>query len=125
MINPLETLLWLSLNVYFESRSDPPLAQIAVAHVTLNRMKQSGESAKYIVLKNKQFSWTNQKKDYFPYDLKSFTNSFRYVMIAVNGYDFTKGSTFYYKKGTKEPNWAKDKFYVAQFGSHKFYKNKE
>ncbi len=124
-MNIFEALLWLTLNVYHESRSDPPLAQVAVAHVTLNRMKQSGESAKYIVLENKQFSWTHQKDDYFPYDIKSFTDSFKHVIIAVNGYDFTNGSTFYYKKGTKKPNWTKDKLYVAQFGSHKFYKNKE
>ena len=36
----LEGLLWLTLNVYHEARSEPQIGQLAVAHVTLNRASQ-------------------------------------------------------------------------------------
>ena len=122
MLNPIELILYIALNIYHEARSDPPFAQIAVAHVTINRIKQSGTSAKEVVYKPYQFSWVYQKENHWPDDIKSFAKSVEYAIIAINGHDFTDGSTFYYKKGTKKPYWTKEKIYVASFGSHKFYK---
>lgn len=116
-------ILYIALNIYHEARSDPPMGQLAVAHVTLNRMKKTGTSAKEVVYKPYQFSWTHQKENHWPDDIKSFAKCVKYTIIAINGHDFTDGSTFYYKKGTREPHWARNKTYVAQYGSHKFYKN--
>ena len=36
----LEGLLWLTLNVYHEARSEPLIGQMAVALVTLNRANE-------------------------------------------------------------------------------------
>ena len=45
----LEGLLWLTLNVYHEARSEPQIGQVAVVHVTLNRAEELNRSIKEIV----------------------------------------------------------------------------
>ena len=54
----LEGLLWLTLNVYHEARSEPPIAQSAVALVTLNRAHEKKMPIKAVVQEPHQFSWT-------------------------------------------------------------------
>lgn len=39
-----EALLCLALNVYFEARGEPIIGQYAVAHVTLNRVKENNST---------------------------------------------------------------------------------
>jgi N-acetylmuramoyl-L-alanine amidase len=121
----LTSILWLTLNVYHEARSEDQLSQIAIAHVTLNRSYQSNTQIKQVVLKDKQFSWVHQKYDYYPYDTQALIECLESVFIALRGYDFTKGSTYYHKKSIK-PYWASwnQLEYIGTFGSHKFYKNK-
>ena len=51
-------LLWLSLNIYYEARSEPKNAQIAVAQVTINRSKSRNLTIKEVVLQPYQFRWT-------------------------------------------------------------------
>ena len=45
----LEGLLWLTLNVYHEARSEPEIGQVAVAHVTPNRAAKRALSIKKVV----------------------------------------------------------------------------
>jgi len=45
----LEGLLWLTLNIYHEARSEPQIGQLAVAHVTLNRAAQKNKSVEEVV----------------------------------------------------------------------------
>lgn len=122
-MNIFEALLWLTLNIYHEARSDPPMAQIAVGHVVLNRVKDSGDTVKEVVLKDKQFSWVHQKSDYYPHNTSSFLVCLKSALIASRGFDFTMGSTFYHTRSTS-PYWASSKEieYVATFGSHRFYR---
>jgi len=120
MTSLLEGLLWLTLNVYHEARGEDQLSQIAVAHVTLNRAYNTNQPIKQVILKNRQFSWTWQKSDYWPYDLEAFMVCLKSVSIATKGYDFTGGATFYHEKNVK-PYWTKDMHQIGQFGAHKFY----
>ena len=113
----LETLLFLSLNVYHESRSDDKLAQVAVAHVVLNR----GLNTKEVVLKPYAFSWVHQKYHYFPLDLKSYFESVHSACVALQGHDFTDGADHYHHVKVK-PYWRNKLSYVGTFGSHMFYK---
>jgi len=53
----LEGLLWLTLNVYHEARSEPQIGQVAVAHVTLNRASEKRLPVKEIIKQPYQFSW--------------------------------------------------------------------
>jgi N-acetylmuramoyl-L-alanine amidase len=117
----MEALLWLTLNVYHEARNQDQFDQIAIAHVTINRAKKHNKSIKATVLSYKQFSWTYLKQDWYPYDHKAFLQCLQSVLIAKQGHDFTGGATHYHEKKLK-PVWRKGMVYLADYGSHKFYK---
>lgn len=117
----LEGILWLTLNVYHEARSEPQIGQLAVAHVTLNRANENQLTVKDIVKQPYQFSWTFQKKTYIPDDPDAFLECLSSVYIALQTRDFTKGATHYHLDSIT-PYWASDYTYIAQYGSHKFYK---
>jgi len=117
----LEGLLWLTLNVYHEARSEPEIGQVAVAHVTLNRAAKLDLSIKKVVTQPYQFSWTKQKKSFVPKDPQAFFQCMKSVYIALNSADFTAGSTYYHLDNIK-PYWASKFKFVEQYGSHKFYK---
>ncbi len=117
----LEGLLWLTLNVYHEARSEPEIGQVAVAHVTLNRAAQKHLSIKTVVNQPYQFSWIQQKDSFIPEDPRAFFQCMKSVYIALNTPDFTAGSTFYHLDNI-DPYWTSDVTFVDQYGSHKFYK---
>ncbi len=117
----LEGLLWLTLNVYHEARSEPQVGQVAVAHVTLNRAMKRNLSVKNVVKQPYQFSWTFQKNSYIPEDPYSFFQCMQSVYIALNSTDFTSGATHYHLASI-HPHWSDSLTYVNQYGSHKFYK---
>jgi len=117
----LEGLLWLTLNVYHEGRSEPQIGQVAIAHVTLNRALEKHLPVKDVVRQPYQFSWTLQKQSYLPDDPDAFIKCMRSVFIALQSPDFTSGATHYHLESIT-PDWTSDYTYVAQYGSHKFYK---
>jgi N-acetylmuramoyl-L-alanine amidase len=117
----LEGLLWLTLNVYHEARSEPEVGQMAVALVTLNRAHEKHLSIKDIVNEPYQFSWTLQKQSYLPDDPKAFLQCMKSVYTALKSSDFTHGATHYHLARVN-PYWASELSYLDQFGSHKFYK---
>lgn len=118
----MEGLLWLTLNVYHEARSEPQIGQVAVVHVTLNRAKDRQLSIEEVVRQPYQFSWTFQKKSYVPDDPKAFLKCMKSVYIALKTNDFTHGATHYHLDSIA-PYWSSEFTYLDQFGSHKFYKN--
>lgn len=117
----LEGLLWLTLNVYHEARSEPQIGQIAVAHVTLNRAKKEDLTIKDVVHKPYQFSWTRHQDSYFPEDPQAFLKCMESVVIALKNEDFTHGSTHYHLTSVN-PGWVSKYTFVKQYGSHKFYR---
>lgn len=117
----LEGILWLTLNVYHEARSEPQVGQVAVALVTLNRANEKDLPIKQVVQEPYQFSWTFQKNSYFPDDPKAFLECMRSVYIALKTSDFTKGATHYHLDSIN-PYWTTDYTFLNQYGSHKFYK---
>lgn len=117
----IEGLLWLTLNVYHEARSEPQIAQIAVALVTLNRANEKGLQIKEVVQQPRQFSWTYQKNSYLPDDPKAFLTCLQSVYMALQSQDFTNGATHYHLASV-EPYWTAEYTFLDQFGSHKFYK---
>ena len=117
----LEGLLWLTLNVYHEARSEPEIGQVAVVHVTLNRAFEKHLSVKDVVKQPYQFSWTFQKKSYIPDDPKAFFDCMHSVFVALQIKDVTTGATHYHLDSIN-PSWASKYTYVNQFGSHKFYR---
>ena len=124
MIGFLESLLWLTLNVYHEARGEPEVGQLAVAHVTLNRAMEEQKSVADVVRAPKQFSWTYHKKSYAPLEINPLQESLRVALKAMTTRDFTKGSTFYHSEDV-EPKWAARKCFIARYGSQKFYRQND
>jgi N-acetylmuramoyl-L-alanine amidase len=117
----LEGLLWLTLNVYHEARSEPEIGQLAVAHVTLNRANQSNKTVEQVVNAPKQFSWTFLQRSYIPKETDAFFDCLQTAMKAMTTADFTRGATFYHRYDVN-PRWARHKTYVAKYGDHIFYR---
>ena len=117
----LEALLWLSLNVYHEGRNLDQLDQIAIAHVTINRSKNRKLPIKKVVLQPYQFSWTNQKEDYYPHEENAFDECVESALVALKGYDFTGGATHYHRVDII-PEWTNRLQYTRTYGSHILYK---
>jgi len=116
-----EGLLWLTLNVYHEARSEPEEGQVAIVYVTLNRAKEKNLPIKDVVTQPYQFSWTNTKESYIPEDTRAFLQCLHSVYVALQNTDITNGATHYHLDSVN-PGWASHYTYVDQFGSHKFYK---
>ena len=55
----IEAILWLVINTYFESNIEPLPAQIATVQVVMNRADWKPENVKAVIIKRKQFSWTD------------------------------------------------------------------
>lgn len=115
----LSAILWLSLNVYFEGRSEDKLSQIAIARATINRAKN--KSIKETVFEPYAFSWTHQQHHYYPRDLKAYFESVHSAYVALQGADFLQGADHYHEKSIR-PYWAYKLSYVGTVGSHKFYR---
>lgn len=114
----------LAMNIYHESRGEVIEGQIAVAHVTLNRVAHQywPESICEVVYQDSQFSWTFQIKDPTPRDSKAWDQALviaRDVMIG-NTEDPTKGATFYHANYVN-PNWASQMTVSKVVGVHIFY----
>jgi N-acetylmuramoyl-L-alanine amidase len=117
----LEGLLWLTLNIYHEARSEPHIGQLAVAHVTLNRALKQNQSVESVVTAPNQFSWTLEKKSYLPEEPGVFIDCMESALEAMTGNDFTHGATFYHRQDVN-PDWAQHLTFVDQYGVHKFYR---
>ena len=118
----LEGLLWLTLNIYHEARSEPAVGQLAVAHVTMNRAVQKHQSLEEVVRAPYQFSWTVHKENYMPTEPRAFGDCLKTALYALTSEDFTNGATFYHREDIS-PDWSGELNYIAQYGVHKFYKN--
>ena len=116
-----EGLLWLTLNVYHEARSETRIGQLAVAHVTLNRAAKRQQSVEEVVIAPYQFSWTLQKNTYVPAEPKAFLECMKSALYAMASDDFTGGATYYHRQDIK-PDWSEDMNFVAQYGKHIFYR---
>ena len=143
-------LMCLALNVYHEARGESFKGQIAVAEVTINRARVSGEPVCKIVTAYKQFSWLNdnytpvwkwnkghkvvvgQKLD--PHwmsknkadDTDAWQSSVQAARLALYGLvsDPTRGSTYYHATYVN-PKWKTEKVQVARIGNHIFYVNRK
>jgi N-acetylmuramoyl-L-alanine amidase len=101
----------LARNIYYEARGENTKAQIAVANVTLNRVKHS----KYpntickVIYQPYQFSWTtNYKRPHeSQVDIKAWRKAVKIAKNAINGKykDVTKGATHYHSVRVR-PRWA-------------------
>lgn len=113
----------LARNVYFEARGEGPKGMLAVAFVTLNRLKARYQPTVCgVVNQVGQFTWDRTLK---VADWDDWKASVRVAGYALNNYglmaDPTRGSLYYHEK-TIEPVWAADYKQTLTIGNHIFYK---
>lgn len=114
---PKKELHCLAQNIYHESRGEPLRGQLAVALVTLNRVKHSKypNSICRVVFQRSQFSWTkdtSKKRVKIPYKF------YKVAQQALNTKDFTRNAIYFHNTSIK-PNWKARK--IAKIGNHVFY----
>lgn len=104
-------------NVYYEARGESKQGKIAVATVTLNRVKHPSypKSICGVVYQNKQFSWTI-KPSKTKINAKDWQDSINAAVVAYNSKGF---KATHYHNFTVKPNWGLKK--VAVIGNHIFY----
>lgn len=125
----------LATNIYFESRGESLAGQVAVAHVTMNRVFSSKfpnsicevvYQAKYhemLPLKNQcQFSWYCDGLKEIIKDKKAYQKAKDVAFYVLHGgLDITDGALYYHSR-TVSPYWNKEMNHTVTIGNHIFYK---
>lgn len=120
----IESLLWVTLCVYFESRGEPVDGQIAVAHVILNRAEKRGLPVAEIIKQPYQFSWYEGKIPPVK-DFNAFVKCAESVHIALtqrlHGITLS-GCDHFYSTDIVPPYWVDAmKREVEVDGKHRFF----
>lgn len=126
----LEDLECLAKNIYFEGRNQPWVGQVAVAQVTLNRVKSLAfpNTICEVVRQKKrqicQFSWYCDGKSDQPKDIKDYNKA---TEVAIQVYsrtipDVTEGSLWYHATYIRRPFWAYSMKEMVKINEHIFYK---
>lgn len=123
----------LALNVYFEARSEAPEGQLAVAMVTMNRVKNRHypNTVCGVVWQRKQFSWTHDGKSDRPKEARAWKLAQRIARVSFlrygnlserrrNALDLTKGALHYYAPQLALPYWAEVHTVTREIGRHIF-----
>lgn len=136
----------LAMNVYHEARGEPVNGQVAVAAVTMNRVRQQNTDVCTEVYKHKQFSWTNGRfilkkkkvgktciiikkpnpawtKRYavIPKN-KAWQQAVYVAMYALKKKPTVVADATFYHADYVAPKWRLDYKEVRRIGQHIFYK---
>lgn len=122
----------LARNIYFEAGSEPFAGKVAVAQVTMNRVK-SGDFPRTVcgVVKQKtkgicQFSWVCIGKKSVNSSSTAWKESkliAENILISKKKYGIIPASVMNYHADYVSPTWAATKTVVKQIGQHIFYKS--
>ena len=127
-----EELHCLALNFYWEARGEGRNGMEAVAHVTLNRMRDEqfpGSICEVVQQGGSdgpcQFSWWCDGRSDTPFEEEVWKRA-RYISWAVMTgrapLDHTDGALFYHHEDI-EPTWVARLEKTAKIGQHLFYKH--
>jgi len=130
----------LAQNVYFEARNQSYNGQMAVAHVTLNRVEndrfpnticgvvkqarvdRSGNPIRHQC----QFSWYCDGLSDAPKNEEAWLHAVMVAQEAMflykSGHDITDGADHYHAKNV-DPFWADHMTYMMQIDDHLFYRD--
>ena len=106
--------------VYGEARGEPYTGKVAVAAVILNRVKSSSfpNSVSGVVYQNGAFDAVADGQ----YNLTPDSSAVKAVKDAINGWDPTYGSIYYYNPKTATNQWIRTRPIVVTIGNHVFCK---
>jgi spore germination cell wall hydrolase CwlJ-like protein len=121
----------LARNIYFEAGGEPYAGKVAVAEVTMNRVRSSAypktvcgvvhQKAKGVC----QFSWVCEGKKRVNVRTASWTESMRIsqqMLVAKKDTNVVGDAKFFHAHYV-EPNWSRTKTFVKKIGNHLFYQN--
>ena len=127
----------LANNIYHEARNQPLIGKLAVAQVTINRVKSSKfpdticqvvyqaklSSNGNPILKKCQFSWYCDGKSDAIINKKLYEEIYKLAedFLIATSIDITEGSTYYHSNKVK-PYWAKHFTKIVTIEDHIFYK---
>lgn len=123
----------LALNVYWEARGEPFDGQIAVAHVTLNRVEHEAYPATICGVVQQgaldgskygcQFSWTCDGRSDEPKNERAWRKALAVAWLAIlkTGGDSPTGKALHYHADYVKPDWAERMQMVTQIGRHIYY----
>jgi len=114
----------LALNIYHEARGESRQGQLAVAAVTLNRVRDERfpSSVCAVVWQPRQFSWTHTLRNYFPTDMKAWKKAMKIAESSLSKQVVAEyDNLLYYHSKQVRPRWSRSKRFVARVGSHLFY----
>jgi spore germination cell wall hydrolase CwlJ-like protein len=121
----IEQSTWLAINIYHEARGEPLEGKIAVAHVTLNRLRKERKPVKEVILRPFQFSWANSKHPPIR-DYAAFIECQKAAMLCfeerLEGKDLFKVD-HYYNPDKANPSWANKMTEIAVIGNHRFMRD--
>jgi len=140
-IDPVQ-LNCMSKNIYFEAAVESTAGKLAVAQVTMNRVRSSRypDSICEVVYEGRhdasgfplrdrcQFSWYCDGKGDEPRDTPAWRESqeiAEYIIRTPSLIDITDGSTHYHADYIDAPRWAKKKKRLVKIDTHIFYKPKK
>ena len=117
----------LTQNIYYEAGSEPNAGKIAVAEVTMNRVKSGYAKTVCGVVTQKsngicQFSWVCSPKKAIN-SMKNWVESKKIaenILISKKKYGIIGNATHFHADYV-DPSWADSKKYVSQIGRHVFY----
>lgn len=124
-----EEVFCLAQNMFWEARNQSQEGRLAVAFVTLNRVRSKAfpDTICAVVWQRKQFSWTHDgKSDKIPrqrVDDGMWGRTVQAALRALSPYtdDPTNGALFYHADYV-DPVWAKGMQIVLTIEDHKFYR---
>lgn len=127
---PMHQVRCLAQNIYHEARGEPLAGRVAVAEVTLNRVKEDGYPDTICGVVHQRsgnqcaFSWVCSRVGDMEH--KAYQEAVWLAeMILLHRDDLPRvahGATHFYKAGTRKPSWAQKMQKVAAIGSHLFFK---
>ena len=114
----------MALNIYHEARGEGFEGMMAVASVTMNRVKSSAYPASVckVVYQHKQFSWVLDTRVNPVVRLTPEIMQIAKLAVTGNLVDMTRGATHFHTTKIK-PYWAKHKKKTVVIGNHIFYKS--
>jgi N-acetylmuramoyl-L-alanine amidase len=123
VIDP-DQLNCLAMNIYHESRGEEIEGQIAVGHVTVNRMEHTywPDTICDVVYQPRQFSWTFTIINPTPNNTNAWQEAMFVAELVMRDktIDPTNGATFYHAKRVS-PSWARQMDVSTIIGLHIFY----
>lgn len=117
-------LVCLTMNVYWEARNQDIAGQLAVAQVTMNRVKSEyyPNSVCEVVHQHKQFSWYWDGKSDIPKEEKAWETAMMVASAAMDGSGHAElENVTHYHAVYVKPYWKDSMARVAQIGDHVFY----